>query len=249
MEERLQKIIARAGIASRRTAEEYIKQGRIKVDGQVVTTLGTKLDPEQHEITFDGKSVTLSEEKVYILLNKPEGYVTTMHDPQGRPVVTSLIKKMTPKRVFPVGRLDFDTEGALIFTNDGDFAQQLQHPSNEINKTYVATVKGSPSKAKIQQLEKGIMLEGRKTWPARINRLSSRNNQAVLEITIHEGRKRQVRKMFAAIGHPVLHLKRVAYGGLKLGNLSMGKARFLTSKDLKRVFSKKKNLYNSMGSG
>ncbi len=248
MEERLQKIIAQAGIASRRTAEEYIKQGRIKVDGQAVS-LGTKVDPEHRVITFDGKPVILSEEKIYLLLNKPMGFVTTMHDPQGRPVVTSLIKKLTTKRVFPVGRLDFNTEGALIFTNDGDFAQRLQHPSNEINKTYVAEVTGRPSQVKLLQLEKGLMLEGRKTWPARIKLLTNRKNHTTLEITIHEGRKRQVRKMFAAVGHPVSHLKRIAYGGLLLGNLSIGKARFLRPNDLKLIFAEKKNLYNSKGSG
>lgn len=249
MEERLQKIIARAGIASRRTAETYILQGRVKVDGQVITALGCRVDPDKQAVTFDGNPVSLPEEKVYLLLNKPRGFVTTMHDPQGRPKVTSLVKEVTSLRVFPVGRLDLDTEGALILTNDGALAQRIQHPSNEINKTYVATVQGCPTREQLRRLEQGIILEGRKTWPARIRVLPEQNQQIRLEITIHEGRKRQVRKMFAAIGHPVLHLKRVAYGGLQLGNLPLGKVRVLTPGDLESLFVEKKSLYNSKGSG
>ena len=248
MKERLQKIIARAGIASRRNAERLITEGKVSVDGQVVTELGTKVDPDRQQIAFQGKPLTLSEEKIYLLLNKPKGYVTTLSDPQGRPMVSSLVKDLTSLRVFPVGRLDLDTEGALIMTNDGELAQRIQHPSFEIRKTYVALVAGQPTKTKIRQLEKGIELEGRKTWPAEIRVLETFKNKTSLQIIIHEGRKRQVRKMFAAIGHPVEHLRRVAYGGLKLGDIPLGMARVLRQKDLKQIFAQKKSLYNSKGS-
>ena len=236
MKERLQKILAKAGVCSRRKAEELIKKGRVAVDGRIVTEMGLKVDPDHHLIEFDSKPVSSPEKKIYILLNKPTGYVTTLNDPQGRPIVTSLLKKIS-SRVFPVGRLDLDTEGALILTNDGELAQRILHPSFEINKTYVAKVAGRPNRMKLQQLTTGIELEGRKTSPARLRILKTEAGTSTIEITIHEGKKRQVRKMFAAIGHRVLELKRIAYGGLKLGSLPKGKYRFLSKKDLKKIFS------------
>ncbi len=236
MKERLQKILAKAGVCSRRKAEEHIKKGRIAIDGRIVTEMGLKIDPDHHLIEFNSKPVSSPEKKIYILLNKPAGYVTTLNDPQGRPIVTSLLKKIS-SRVFPVGRLDLDTEGALIMTNDGELAQRILHPSFEINKTYVAKVAGRPNQMKLQQLTRGIELEGRKTSPARLKILNTEASTSTIEITIHEGRKRQVRKMFAAIGHRVLELKRIAYGGLKLGSLPKGKYRFLSKKDLKKIFS------------
>ncbi len=239
MEERLQKILARAGIASRRAAEELIRQGRVRVDGQVVTELGCKADPGRQEITCDNKPVRLEEEKVYLLLNKPLGYVTTLSDPQGRPIVSDLLKAIEV-RVFPVGRLDIDTEGALILTNDGELAHQLLHPSFEITRTYEATVKGAPATEALHRLEEGILLEGRRTWPAKLRVLGARGPNTTIEITIHEGRKRQVRKMFAAIGHPVVYLKRTAYGSLRLGGLKPGKYRLLPRRELVSLFSKKK---------
>ena len=242
MEERLQKILARAGIASRRAAEELIRQGRVRIDGRVVTDMGVRIDPERHRIECNGRPVTIAEEKVYILLNKPKGYLSTLSDPQGRPIVTALLKGVKA-RVFPVGRLDYDTEGALLLTNDGALAQQIIHPSFEVNKTYVATVQGMPSQEKLSQLETGIMLEGRRTWPARIKVLAAGKRETSVEITIHEGRKRQVRKMFAAVGHRVTALKRVAYGSLTLGGLPLGKYRFLTKNDLNLIFSGKNSLY------
>jgi 23S rRNA pseudouridine2605 synthase len=236
MAERLQKILAKAGIASRRAAEELIRQGKVTVDGQVITELGTRADPTCQTILCEGKPLTLPEEKIYILLNKPAGYVTTASDPQGRPVVTSLVKHLTSLRVFPVGRLDLDTEGALLLTNDGELAQRVQHPSFEVRKSYEALVVGQPSRETIRRLEQGIELEGRRTWPASIRSLASARQESRLEITIHEGRKRQVRKMFAAVGHPVLRLKRIAYGGLMLGALPTGKARILDPHELTRIF-------------
>lgn len=235
--ERLQKILAQAGIASRRKCEDLIREGRITVDGTVVTELGSKVDPENSIITFDGHPLS-QEDIVYILLNKPAGYVTTLSDPQGRPIVTDLLQGIR-QRVFPVGRLDFDTEGALILTNDGSLSQFIQHPRHEVNKTYMATVKGTPSPGKIAQLEKGIVIDGQKTWPARVRIKEQKKTESTLELIIHEGKKRQVRKMLAAIGHPVKFLTRTAYGNLKLGKLETGKYRLLTKKDLKMIFSGK----------
>jgi len=238
LQERLQKILAKAGIASRRKAEELIRQGRVKVDGLVVTEMGIRVDPEQQRIEFDGKPVIVEEKKVYVLLHKPAGYVSTVHDPQGRPIVTELLKGIQ-ERIFPVGRLDLDTEGALLLTNDGELAQKILHPSFEVNKTYRATVKGRPSKKKVEMLSKGIDIDGQKTWPALVKVLSAGSKETALQITIHEGRKRQVRKMCEAVGHPVLRLKRVAYGKLKLGSLAPGKFRFLSRKDMQLIFTKK----------
>ncbi|MDX2435038.1 MAG: pseudouridine synthase, partial [Desulfobacterales bacterium] len=235
MLERLQKVLAKAGVASRRRAEELIRQGKVRVDGKVVTEMGTKVDPETQNIECDGVALVSQEEIVYILLNKPTGYLSTVDDPQGRPIVTDLLKNIA-ERVYPVGRLDLNTEGALLLTNDGELSQKILHPSHEVNKTYVAKVKGVPGKKKLDALSKGIELEGRKTWPARIKVLKTEAQSTVIQIIIHEGRKRQVRKMFEAIGHPVLALKRTAYGQLELGGLGPGKYRFLAPRDIKFIF-------------
>lgn len=236
MEERLQKILAQAGVCSRRAAEELIRQGRVKVDGAIVSEMGLKFDPTRHQITVNGKPLQSSEKKITLLLNKPRGYVTTMSDPQGRPIVTSLVKEVD-LRLFPVGRLDLDTEGALLMTNDGELAQKLLHPKFEVNKTYEVTIRGQIDPKKIQSLEQGIDLDGRQTWPAKIAILKKTEKTTSLHIVIHEGRKRQVRRMFEAIGHPVIHLKRLAYGNLQLGSLPLGKYRLLGEKDLNRLFS------------
>ncbi len=239
MDERLQKILAQAGICSRRAAEELIRTGQVTVDGRVVTEMGLKVDPKRQKIMAKGQPVGFSEKKVYVLLNKPEGFVTTLHDPQGRPIVTSLLQKV-PERIFPVGRLDFDTKGALLLTNDGDLAQQVQHPRFEVNKTYVARVTGKPSAAELRQLEEGLEVEGRLTAPAQVKVRKAAAKESVIEITIHEGRKRQVRKMFTAIGHHVTELTRIAYGNLQLGSLKPGKFRFLSQADIGRIFHKDK---------
>ena len=235
-EERLQKILAQAGLASRRNAEELIRQGKVTVDGKVVTEMGVRVDPEKQVVAFEGRPLRQEEEKIYLLLNKPRGYVTALSDPQGRPIVTSLLTGIT-SRVFPVGRLDFDTEGALILTNDGDFAERILHPRFEIERTYQAEVRGLPTPEKIRLLEEGFELEGKKTWPAKVGIIAREQATTTLEITIHEGRKRQVRKMFAAIGHRVLALKRIAYGGLRLDALPSGKYRRLTPADLALILS------------
>jgi len=211
-----------------------ILAGRVKVSGRVVRELGTKVDSSRQVVEFDGKPLPKPSLVCY-MLNKPRGYVTTMKDPQGRPIVTSLLKGVK-ERVFPVGRLDFDTEGALLMTNDGDLAQRILHPSNEIKKTYHAKVIGCPSKKKLSLLEQGIMLEGKKTWPADLEVIKQGQHDTLIRVIIHEGRKRQVRKMFAAIGHPVMELKRVAYGGLLLGSLPKGHYRKLSEKDIRKLF-------------
>ncbi|KPK00387.1 MAG: pseudouridine synthase [Desulfobacterales bacterium SG8_35] len=237
MQERLQKVLAKAGIASRRKAEELIKEGRVRVDGRVVTEMGIRVDTDNQDIECNGIPVSSQEEKVYILLHKPAGFLSTVHDPQGRPIVTDLIHNVK-ERVYPVGRLDQDTEGALLLTNDGELAQKILHPSHEVKKTYVARVKGNPDTKKLESLAKGIDLEGRKTWPADIKVLCAEAQATTIKIVIHEGRKRQVRKMFEAVGHPVLQLKRTAYGQLELGNLEPGKYRFLSPEDIKKMFRK-----------
>lgn len=237
MLERLQKTLARAGIASRRGAEQLIRTGRITVNGRVVQAMGLKIDPLRDAVAFDGKRIDF-EQKIYVLLNKPAGYVTTLADPQGRPVVADLVVAFS-QRLFPVGRLDLDTEGALLMTNDGELANFILHPGYEVNKTYEAQVVGTPTPEALRLLERGVEIDGQRTWPATVRLLTRRGNSTLVEVIIHEGKKRQVRKMFQAINHRVLHLKRTAYGQLRLGNLASGKCRVLSADDLKKIFSGK----------
>ncbi len=237
MQERLQKILAQAGIASRRKAEELIREGKVRVDGMVVTEMGVRVDPATQKIECNGRPVFSLEKKVYILLHKPAGFLSTVRDPQGRPIVTDLLPNIK-ERIYPVGRLDLDTEGALLLTNDGELAQAVLHPSREVKKTYVAKIKGRPGSKKLAALSRGIELEGKKTWPAEITVLASEKQTTTIQIVIHEGRKRQVRKMFEAVGHPVLQLKRMAYGQLALGELKPGKYRFLPPGDIQLIFKK-----------
>ena len=237
MQERLQKVLARAGVASRRKAEELIRDGKVRVDGRIVSEMGIKVDPETQKIECDGIPITSREAKVYILLHKPVGFLSTVHDPQGRPVVTDLLQEIK-ERVYPVGRLDLDTEGALLLTNDGELAQKILHPSHEVNKTYVAKVKGRPDKQKLAVLARGVVIDGKKTWPAHLQVLRNEAQTTTIQVIIHEGRKRQVRRMFEAIGHGVLELKRTAYGELELGKLAPGKYRFLTPGEIDMIFRK-----------
>ncbi|PLS01622.1 23S rRNA pseudouridine(2605) synthase RluB [Neobacillus cucumis] len=230
--ERLQKVIARAGIASRRKAEELIKEGKVKVNGKVVTELGLKVTPsdrvEVNEIQIE------KEEPVYFLLYKPRGVISSVSDDKGRKVVTDYFSQYK-ERIFPVGRLDYDTSGLLLLTNDGEFANLLMHPKNEIDKVYVAKTKGIPLKENLRKLEKGIRLEDGKTAPAKVKLLSAdrQKQTAIVEIAIHEGRNRQVRRMFDAIGNEVLKLKRERYGFLTLSGLKAGEARELTPHEVK----------------
>lgn len=231
---RLQKVLAEAGVASRREAERMITGGRVKVNGTVVTELGKKADPERDKIEVDGKPLSRPEKKVYYILNKPTGYVTTIKDPEGRPTVADLIGDIR-ERVYPVGRLDYDTSGILLITNDGELANALAHPAGEVEKCYNVKVKGVPGKDVIERLAKGVMLEDGKTAPARVKILKTHKNNTWLEVIIHEGRKRQVRRMCEAVGHRVLKLKRVRFGPLALGDIGPGKIRELDSRELKRL--------------
>lgn len=231
--ERLQKYMAHAGIASRRKSEELIQDGKVKVNGQVIRELGVKIDPSNDKIEVEGKCLK-PEKKVYILLHKPVGYVTTLDDPQGRPIVTDLIKGVK-ERIYPVGRLDLDTSGLLILTNDGEMTYHLMHPKHETVKTYVALVKGIPTNALLQVFASGLELEDGMTAPAVVEILGKKGKNTTLKIQIHEGRNRQVRRMCQMIGHPVVKLKRISLGSLSLDKLPAGKWRFLKGNEIKQL--------------
>ncbi|NLW22464.1 MAG: rRNA pseudouridine synthase [Tissierellia bacterium] len=228
---RLQKYIARSGLASRRKAEELILQGRVKVNDVIVKELGTKVDPQKDTIKVDNKVIKLESNKVYIMLNKPEGYVTTLKDKYSVKIVLDLIHGID-ERIFPVGRLDMDTSGLLLLTNDGDLAFKLTHPSFQVKKKYIALVEGIPTNNKLDKFRKGLKIDGRMTAKAHVRILKKYRDSALLEIIIHEGRNRQVRKMCKSIGHPVKKLKRIAIGDLELGDLDLGCWRHLTKKEV-----------------
>ena len=231
--ERLQKVIAYAGVASRRKAEQLITEGKVKVNGKVVRELGTKVSNSD---TIEVEGVKLEKEnKVYFLLYKPKGYISAVTDDKGRKTVVDIFKKDVPERIFPVGRLDYDTTGLLLLTNDGEFSYQLTHPKFKIDKTYVARVKGVPTIDGLKKLQRGIKLEDGKTAPAQVSMTSfdEKAGKAICEITIHEGRNRQVRRMFEAIGTPVVKLKREKFAFLTLGHLKPGQYRQLTKQEVK----------------
>ena len=240
MEEvRLQKYIASSGVASRRKAEELIKQGKIKVNNEKVTELGTKINPSKDKVDYEGRIVTVEQEKVYILLNKPIGYVTTAKDQFNRDSVLDLVK--VKQRIVPVGRLDMYTSGALLLTNDGDFVYQVTHPKHEIEKTYTVTIKGIVRKEEVEMLKKGVKIENYITNPAKVKILKTDEEkvQSRLEITIHEGKNRQVRKMCEAIGHRVLALHRSKIAGIGVKDLPLGKWRYLNKKEINKILSGK----------
>jgi 23S rRNA pseudouridine2605 synthase/16S rRNA pseudouridine516 synthase len=232
---RLQKVMAEAGVASRRKCEELIRDGKVKVNGKVVTEMGFKVEPSTALIEVEGKTL-LPEKKIYLLLNKPKGYVTTLNDPQKRPTVLDLIPQSIEQRIYPVGRLDYHTEGLLLLTNDGELTFALTHPKKEIEKTYLAWVKKSPSEKELEQLRKGIELEDGPTSPAKVKVIKEKDGLTLLQITIHEGRKRQIRRMLKAIGYPVVNLKRIKIGPLSLGNLKKGECRHLTEEEVKKLY-------------
>lgn len=239
MEElRLQKYLANCGIASRRKCEEYIISGKVKVNGEYVTTLGTKINPEKDKIYFEGKEVKDNKEYIYILLNKPIGYVTTAKDQFERQTVLDLIKKI-PERIVPVGRLDMYTSGALILTNDGDFIFKVTHPKHEITKTYTVTLKGDVTEQEVQALRDGVKIEDYITKPAivRILKIDKEKNISRLEITIHEGKNRQVRKMCEAIDKKVLALHRSKIGNLSVKDLKIGEYRFLRKEEVDKLLN------------
>ncbi|MCJ7839420.1 rRNA pseudouridine synthase [Lederbergia sp. NSJ-179] len=232
--ERLQKVIAHAGIASRRKAEELILNGRVKVNGKTVKELGTKVSATD-KIKVDEVPL-VQEEKRYFLLYKPRGVISAVSDDKGRKVVTDFFP-IVEERIYPVGRLDYDTSGLLILTNDGEFSNLLAHPRYEIKKVYIAKVKGIPTKEALKQLEKGIHLEDGKTAPAKVKltSLDRKKGTAIMEVILHEGKNRQVRRMMEAIGHPVLKLKREQYGFLTLHGLIAGESRELTPHEVKQL--------------
>jgi len=234
MEEiRLQKYLAMCSVASRRSAEKMITDGRVSVNGVVVTELGTKIT-DGDNVCVDGKKVRGDSKKIYIMLNKPKGYVTTARDDRGRRTVMDLVSDI-PQRIYPVGRLDYDTEGLIFMTNDGDLTYSLTHPKYEKNKVYEVLVSGIMLHGAADKLAKGVYIEGKKTYPAEVEVTEHRRNSSVVRISIHEGRNRQIRKMCDAVGHPVLSLKRVAMDGIELGNLPEGRWRHLTSTEIKML--------------
>ena len=235
MEERLQKYLANCGIASRRKCEEYILQGRVQVNGKKVTELGTKINSEKDIVKLEGKVIKHAKKLVYILLNKPIGYVTTVDDQFGRDTVLDLVK--VKERVVPVGRLDMYTSGALILTNDGDFVYKVTHPKHEIEKTYTVTVKGIVQNDEVEKLRQGVEIEDYITKPARVKILKTdkEKNISRLEITIHEGKNRQIRKMCEAVGRKVLALHRSKIGKISVKDLELGKWRYLQKKEVEEI--------------
>jgi pseudouridine synthase len=240
MSERLQKILSQAGVASRRLSEELIAQGRVQVNGVTVTELGTKADPDADEIKVDGRRIQAQKRKRYILLHKPRGYITTRSDPQGRPTVLDLLRGVR-EYIYPVGRLDYDSEGLILLTNDGELAARLTHPRHEVDKVYEARVRGIPDQHVLERLAKGVTIDDRRTAPAKVrlidppNKRPSENEQTRIELAIHEGRQRQVRKMFDAVGHPVVRLKRVRIGPIEDPDMPPGHWRDLTPQEVARL--------------
>lgn len=232
--ERLQKILSQAGVASRRAAEQLMLDGRVTVNGRTVRELGTKADASSDDIRVDGRRIKLPAHHVYLLLNKPPGYVTTRADPQRRPTVIDLLAGVR-EYVYPVGRLDFDSEGLLLLTNDGDLAARLTHPSHGVPRVYEARVLGLPDNRDLERLSRGIVLEGHRTAPAEIERVAVKGDRTLLRVTLREGRNRQIRKMCEAIGHPVEQLRRVAIGPLRDTRLKLGQWRPLSAQELTRL--------------
>jgi 23S rRNA pseudouridine2605 synthase len=238
--QRLQKILSQAGIASRRAAEKLIADGRVSVNGQTIREMGVKADPTVDDIRVDGRRVKSAERPRYILLNKPKGYVTTRSDPQRRPTVIDLVSGVR-EYVYPVGRLDYDSEGLLLLTNDGDLAARLTHPRHGVERTYEARVAGMPDADALDRLRRGIPLDGHRTLPAKVVLVHEkrRDGNGLLRITIREGRNRQVRRMCEAVGHPVRTLRRTRIGPLADGSLGVGQWRDLTRGEVEKLKSGK----------
>jgi 23S rRNA pseudouridine2605 synthase len=228
--ERLQKILSQAGIASRRASERLMLEGRVTVNGETIRELGSKADPAADDIRVDGRRIRIAERHVYLLLNKPRGYVTTRSDPQKRPTVIDLLKGVR-EYIYPVGRLDYDSEGLLILTNDGELAARLTHPRYGVPRVYEARVLGEPDAHDLGRLSKGVSVEGRRTGPAQVVSLGPSH----LRITVHEGRNRQVRKMCEAIGHPVTELRRISIGPIRDGKLKLGQWRELSRQEVESL--------------
>lgn len=231
MEERLQKYMARCGVASRRKCEEMIISGRVMIDNQISTELGTKILPNKNIVKVDGKIISPEENKLYIALNKPTGYLSTVKDDRGRKTILDLVN--VNERIYPIGRLDYDTSGLILLTNDGDVYNNVIHPRVAINKTYIATIKGIPNENEIKMFKEGIDIGGYITAPGNCEVIKKLNDRCKVKITIHEGKNRQVRRMCDAIGHPVISLKRISVGKIKLTNdLKEGYWRYLNENEI-----------------
>lgn len=233
---RLNKFLSQAGVTSRREADRLIAEGRVTVNGEVILTLGCRIDEGKDKVEVDGKRVKKDETPVYVMLNKPPGYLVSLKDPLGRPTIKDLLSSVK-SRVFPVGRLDYQSEGLLLLTNDGELAFRLTHPRFRIKKVYLVKIRGIPDASKLSRLERGIFLDGKKTAPAKVKPLKVTSKESLLRVEIHEGWKREVRRMFEAIGHRVLGLQRIRFGGLSLGKLKSGRWRFLTSQEIGKLKS------------
>ncbi len=232
--ERLQKVLSKAGITSRRKAETLILQGRVSVNGQVVRELGARAILGKDEITVNGKAIQSAEERIVLALFKPRQCVTTLRDPQGRSTVADLVDNL-PLRVYPVGRLDYDAEGLLLLTNDGELAHRLQHPRYKVAKTYLVKVRGHPGDEALTQLQQGVSLEDGVTAPAELNVLEDGKKTTWLSLTLREGRNHQVKRMCTAVGHPVLKLRRIKVGPIRLGTLRPGESRRLKAREVRNL--------------
>jgi 23S rRNA pseudouridine2605 synthase len=237
--ERLQKVLAHAGVASRRKSEELIRQGRVTVNGRVVTRLGTKVDPARDDVRVDGQRIRLEAGHVYIVLNKPRGVLSTMEDARGRRALGDLVQ--TAGRLYPVGRLDVTSEGLILLTDDGQVANLLTHPRFEHDKEYIVLVNGRPSAETLAAWRRGVVLEGNPTAPATVDVVRKEKDATLLRVVMHEGRKRQIRRVAALLGHPVRELKRVRLGPLQLGTLEAGQWRYLTPKEVRALESIKRS--------
>ncbi len=232
---RLQKFLSECGVASRRKSEELISMGKVKVNGRVAQ-IGDKINPKRDTVTVSGKKIVSSKNKYYIMLHKPRGFVTTLSDEMDRRCVADLVKDI-PERIYPVGRLDKDSEGLLLMTNDGDFANAMMHPKHHVPKTYRVTVRQNVTENMVDQLAVGIMIEGRKTAPADVRVLLKEDTRTVLEIVLYEGRNREIRKMCESLGLDVIRLKRTQFGSIKLGMLAQGKYRELTADEVHKLMT------------
>jgi len=234
MQVRLNKFLSHCGIASRREADKMIAVGKVKVNGEAIQILGYKIDTEEDKVEVNGKIVKEDKGFKYLLLNKPSGYLVTMKDPFQRPTIMDLLPSLG-RRVFPVGRLDFETEGLMLLTNDGEMAYRLMHPKYKIKKVYVVKVKGKPDHSGLLRLEKGIYLEGKRTAPVKITQIAADSKNSQFRIEIHEGRKREIRRLFETIGHRVLKLRRIKFSDLSIDKLKKGHWRYLNSVEVSRL--------------
>lgn len=233
---RLQKYMAKCGVASRRKSEELINEGLVQVNGKIIIEPGLVIDPKKDVVKVDNKLIRLESNKIYIMLNKPVGYVTTLKDEKNRNIVTDLIEGVN-ERIYPVGRLDIDTSGLIILTNDGDLTQKLTHPSNNVSKRYIAVVDGVPNRMELEKFRNGIRIDGKKTAKASVKIAKKYESDSILDIEIFEGRNRQVKKMCEAINHPVKKLKRVAIGEIIIGGLDIGNWRYLNQDEIEYLKS------------